>query len=430
MGEIKSLLKAIIPRSLLKPFLPSYHWLRAVAATYKYGHPAKNLKVIAVTGTNGKTTTAHYIDSVLKAAGMKVCISTTARFMVGEHAWDNDLNMTVTDPYKLQELLKKMRDGQVEWVVLEVTSHALVQHRIWGIPIHTAVMTNLSQDHLDYHQTMDDYAAAKAKLFKLAKQGAVLNHDDEWFEYFWQRSPANRFSYGVNEDTDVRLLKANLKPEGSKIQLKYGQEQNTETLATVDLKLTGKFNVYNALAAATVALSLNFSVDDVKTGLEQLAAVPGRMEAIEAGQHFKVLVDYAHTPDAMQKLFETLRPLTRGKLITVFGATGDRDKTKRPLMGAIAAKQTDVVIVTDDDPYTEKPAAIRKEIVAGTEHAHTKAEVLEIGDRHDAIVRAFQMAAPGDTVAILGLGHQQHRVIGTEHVPWDDRKVARELLQA
>ncbi len=427
MSRAKSVLKKILPQKVVAPALPTYHLGRAVSANLKHGRPARDLKVIGVTGTNGKTTTCHFITSILEAAGYKVGMSTTARFKIGDRAWDNDQNMTVTDPDKLQALLKDMKTAQVDWVVLEITSHALTQRRVWGIPIHTAVMTNLTQDHLDYHQTMDQYAAAKAKLFKVAKHNAVLNHDDEWFNYFAQISPQHKFSYGVSSDADVRLLKANLKAAGSKIMISYGHEADNQLV--IELNLTGKFNVYNALAAATVGLALELSPKHIQQGLQALTAVPGRMEAVEAGQAFSVLVDYAHTPDAMRNLFETLRPLTRGRLIAVFGATGDRDKTKRPLMGSLAARVCDVVIVTDDDPYTEDPATIRKEVLVGTNQAHSKAEITEIGDRHDAIARAFQMASPADTVAILGLGHQHYRVVGDQKEPWDDRAVAKKLLQ-
>ncbi len=427
MQGAKKLLKRLLPHSLVTLFLPTYHLGRAIYANYKFGRPAKHLKVVAVTGTNGKTTTAHFITKVLEAAGYKVGLSTTARFQIGRETWDNELNMTVTNPFELQSLLKRMQEAKVDWVVLEVTSHALIQHRIWGIPIHTAVITNLTQDHLDYHHTMEEYAAAKARLFKLAKFNAVLNHDDDWFNFFVQRSPQSKFSYGAHPDADIRLTKANLKPHGAKIMLQYGH--GGEEVA-VELNLTGKFNVYNALAAAGVGHALDLNPQLVKQGLENLRAVPGRMEAVKAGQDFSVIVDYAHSPDAQRNLFETLKPLTDGRLIAVFGATGDRDKTKRPLMGAIASKLCDVVIVTDEDTYSEDPASIRQEILSGARGSGGQAEVLEVGDRHDAMARAFQMAEPGDTVAVLGMGHQKHRVVGETKQDWDDRQVARDILEA
>lgn len=383
--------------------------------------------MVAVTGTNGKTTTAHFIASVLEAAGYKVGLSTTARFKIGEEVWDNDQNMTVTHPFKLQNLLKRMKEANVEWVVLEVTSHALAQHRIWGVPVHTGVITNLTQDHLDYHQTMDEYAAAKAKLFKYVKDNVVLNHDDDWFNYYMQLAQQHKFSFGSTADADIRILRANLRAHGAKFKFRYGHDGGE---AVAELKLTGKFNVYNALAAVAFAYSIELSPEVVKDGLARLKAVPGRMEPVKAGQNFNVLVDYAHTPDAFVNLFETLRPLTRGRLIVVFGATGDRDKGKRPLMGSIAARNCEIVIVTDDDPYSEEPSAIRKEVLAGARQAGTKAKILESGDRRQAIKKALGEATAGDTVAVLGLGHQHFRVANGNKEVWDDRAVVRELLTA
>lgn len=418
-------LKKALPTWLYEPLLPLYHLGQSVVANIQYGFPARDLKIVAITGTNGKTTTAHYIASILEAAGYKVGLSTTARFKIGDKEWDNDQNMTVTQSFALARLLKQMKEAGCEWVVLEVTSHSLEQHRVWGIPIHSAVITNLTQDHLDYHQTMDEYAAAKGRLLKYAKVNAILNHDDQWFKYFLQLANQHKFTYGSHREADVRILRANLRANGAKIKFRYGHDMG-EVIA--DLKLTGKFNVYNALAAAAFGYGLELNSNLVKRGLESLKAVPGRMEAVVAGQKFSVIVDYAHTPDAFRNIFETLRSLTRGKLIVVFGATGDRDKAKRPLMGSIAARNCEIVIVSDDDPYTEDVAIIRKEVLAGARHANSKAKILEVGDRRKAIARAFELATGGDTVAILGLGHQHYRVVGDKKEAWDDRQVAKDLL--
>lgn len=420
------ILKKLLPRAVVKPFLPIYHLLRAMIANLRYGFPARKLKVIGITGTNGKTTTAHYIASILEAAGYKVGMSTTTTFKVGEKEADNEINMTVANPFAIQRLLKEMRTSKVDWLVLEVTAHSLSQNRLWGIPFHTAVFTNLTQDHLDYYQTMDNYATAKAKLFKHATQNAVLNHDDEWFNFFSQVASQHKYTYGVNADSDVRLIKANLRPNSTQITFQLMEKGVIEAR----LNLAGKFNVYNALAAASVGAALELSPEIIKKGLERVHQVPGRMEVIRAGQKFTVIVDYAHSPDALRNLFETLRPLTRGRLITVFGATGDRDKLKRPLMGTIAAKNTNIAIVTDDEPYTENPKAIRADVLEGAKMANAECEIIEIGDRRAAIAKAYELAKADDTVAILGMGHEKFRVIGTKRVPWDERKIAYELLKA
>lgn len=419
------MLKKLLPMWMVRPFLPGYHMLRAILANIQNGFPARGMKVIGITGTNGKTTSAHFIAEVLEAAGYKVGLSTTTTYKIGKTAHDNEINMTVANPFAVQKLLKKMKAAKIDWLVLEVTAHSLSQNRLWGIPFHTAVFTNLSQDHLDYYQTMDNYAQAKAKLFKKAKENAVLNHDDEWFNYFGQIATQHRYTYGVNSASDVRLLKANLRPSGSEVVFKYMDKDDV----SAKLKLAGKFNVYNALAAATVGAVLEISPSIVKKGLESLREVPGRMERISAGQKFSVIVDYAHSPDAMKNLFETLRPLTRGKLITVFGATGDRDKIKRPIMGTLAAKQTDVAIITDDEPYSEEPAAIRKEVLDAAKMANASCELMEIGDRRAAISKAFEIAKATDTVAILGMGHEKFRIVGNRKQPWDERKITYELLK-
>jgi len=424
MSNARQTIKKIAPSWLLKPLLYPYHYGRAGVANAINGMPARGMKVIAVTGTNGKTTTVNYIASILMKAGYKVGVSTTAVFRIGDKQWDNELNMTVTNPFALQKLLKDMKRAGVEWVVLEVTSHSLQQRRVMGIPIHTAVMTNLSQDHLDYHGSMQNYAAAKAKLLKRANKNIVLNRDDDWFDYY-QKLVGERtlFTYGSGAKNDVRVVKANLGSQGSKVQVNYGVEK-----LIWDLKLAGKFNVYNAMAAAATALALSIKPSAVKAGLEALNNVPGRMEAIVESQSFTVIVDYAHTPDAMENVFETLKPLTPGKLVAVFGSAGDRDRRKRPLMGQIAAEHCDVAIVTDDEPHSEEGGQIRKSILRGANHTHSRAKIIEIADREAAIKQAFELAKRGDTVVILGMGHQKFRAMNEGKIKWDDREVARKLL--
>jgi UDP-N-acetylmuramoyl-L-alanyl-D-glutamate--2,6-diaminopimelate ligase len=418
------LLKKLLPRRLVSPFLPLWHWLRAVAANYKYGRPARGLRVIGVTGTNGKSTTVNLIASILREAGYKVGASSSTNFVVGDEEWENQNNMTVTNPFALQKLLKRMKEANVEWVVLETTSQALDQHRTWGVPIHTAVFTNLSKDHLDYHKTMESYAAAKARLLKMAKHNVVLNHDDPWYGYFAQVSSQNKFTYGTHPDSDVRLTRANLKAHQSKLAFRW-REQDLVT----QLNLPGKFNAYNALAAATAVLVNDVKPQFVQAGLANLESVPGRMEYINEGQKFNVIVDYAHDGDAFVKVFESVRPLTRGKIIAVFGGHGARDHSRWPGMGKVAGAMGDTVIVTDDEPANEDPDVIRRVIGEYAKKAGD-AEVFDIADRKTAIKKAFGLARAGDTVLLLCLGHQQYRAMANgQKVRWDDREVARELLK-
>jgi len=417
---MKRLLKKILPRTLIAPLLRPYHLLRAVAANVRYGFPARRMKVIGITGTNGKTTSANYLAGVLTEAGYTVGVSTTANFQIGDESWDNELNMTTTNPFALQKLLRRMKRAHVDWVILEVTSHALDQYRVWGVPIHTAVMTNLTPDHLDYHKTVEAYARTKAKLLHRAKTAVALNHDDEWYDYFMQYSRRAVYSYGENKAADVRVDRLKLRGDGTQARFRYGQR-----IMNISLQLPGKFNVYNALAAATVAFGLEIEWKAVERGLERLGGVPGRMEPILAGQGFSVIVDYAHTPDAFANVFSTLRPITEGRIIAVFGGAPMHDyKT----LGKVAAEYADVVYVTNDEPLDTPPAEIRRDIISAAHSAGAK-ELHEFAFRREAIETAFADAKPGDTVVLLCLGHQKYRRMkGGKKITWDDRRVARESL--
>ncbi|HEX9679504.1 MAG TPA: UDP-N-acetylmuramoyl-L-alanyl-D-glutamate--2,6-diaminopimelate ligase [Candidatus Saccharimonadales bacterium] len=417
-------LKRIVPISLAKPLLPAYHRLQAIAANLRYGLPARSLKVVAITGTNGKTTTAALLGKILQQQGWRVGISTTAFYQVGDRQTPNDTNMTVTDPFRLFKLLKQFKQAQVDWVILETTSHALSQSRIWGIPIEVAAITNLTQDHLDWHGSMDAYAAAKGKLFRRKARLHILNRDDEWFHFFDKFEPKDRvITYGVDPDADCRIAAAKLGPHGSVLELKLER-----ALIKVKLKLTGKFNAYNALCAAAIAHGLGLEPEVISQGLKNLEQVPGRMENLPTKRGFNIIIDYAHTPDALKNVLETLQGVTKRRIITVFGATGDRDASKRPLMGKIAARLSDVMIVTDDDPYSENPLSIRAAVLQGADSVVDGAEIYEVGDRRGAIAKAMELAKRGDTILLAGIGHQTYRVIGDQKIKWSERAVAEELL--
>ncbi len=417
---IAKLLKRILGQGFYARTNVIGHSIEAWIAAAINGFPGLRLKIIGVTGTNGKTTSINYIASVLQAAGYKVGASTTANFRLGDEEWDNDLNATVTDPWALQKLLKRMLKERVDWVVLEVTSHALHQNRIAGTAFEMAVMTNLSPDHLDYHGDIESYAASKAKLFKKAKRAAVLNHDDEWYQYFRQSAFHAVYSYGTNQDSDVRLDKVDLHSNSSHVKFRYG-----ERIMELDLQLPGKFNVYNALAAAAVAFGLEVDYGDVRIGLEYLSGVPGRMEYIDAGQDFGVIVDYAHTPDAFENVLGNLRDIAKGRVIAVFGGAPTHDYQG---LGEVAGRLADKVIVTEDEPMDEDPQKIRQ-VIYDAATKQSKAEVVEIADRKQALEAAFSEAKEGDIVALLCLGHQKYRrVEGNKRIEWDDREVAKKLL--
>ncbi len=415
---MRKLIKALIPRPLFRTIEPSGHWVEAVLANIRYGFPARKLRVIGITGTNGKTTTAALVASVLEEAGYSVGVSSTAFFKIGTKYIDNELNMTVTKAFALQKLLRQMAKARVDFAIIELTSSALAQNRSWGIRPEVAVLTNISQDHLDYHLTMERYIAAKQRMFRGNPNLQVLNIDDPTYKQFAALPARSRVSYGIKTG-EVRATKLKQTVGGSSFELTYGDYSTPTTL-----KLAGEYNVYNALAAAAVGVGLGIPADNIKVGLEAVDAVPGRMESIDEGQKFGVIVDYAHTPAALENLWKTVKATAKGRLIAVFGATGDRDKTKRPIMGAIAGKLADVIILTDEEPYMENPVDIIRQIEPGLKGKEYQVEV----DRRKAIAAAFALAKAGDVVAITGMGHQKYKVVGDTKQPWDDRKVAREEL--
>lgn len=428
MSGFKARVKKILPPGPKDVVANLYHLGEAIVANIRYGFPARSMKVTMITGTNGKTTTAAYMIHVLQAAGHIVGASTTAFYQIGDEFILNDQNMTVVNVFKLQAMLRRMKKAGVTHLILEVTSHALVQHRVWGVPCEVAIMTNLTQDHLDYHKTMENYAAAKARLFAREPRFIVLNRDDEWFEYFNEYHATElKMNYGTADDAECRIVNAHLRKDGSDVELEIDKTVHLQ----FSTQLAGKFNVYNATAAATAAYLLQVELPQISKGIADLKSVPGRFERVDEGQNFDVIVDYAHTPDALKNLLETLKGLTRNRLIVVFGATGDRDKTKRPIMGEVVVKLADRIVLTDDEPYTENPDVIRDDIRRGIERAGGGGKTDEVGDRRKAIEKAVSIARRGDIIAITGMGHEQFRVIGEgERVAWSDREAARESLQA
>lgn len=427
-------------------FVDFYHLKMSILAALYYGFPAKKLRVIGITGTNGKTTTAHILTSILQASGRKVGMVTTIDFQIGDKITENNLKMTTVSPFLLQKLLSKMVKAGCEDAVIEVTSIGLEQHRLWGIPFQAAVFTNLTHDHLDYHQSMERYRQAKEKLFSHRPQLSVINIDDPAAEHFLKHTANRTITYGINHAADLTAKKIFARPGATDfVMLARGHQ------SSVSLPLPGEFNVYNALAAAGTGLGLGLSVEEVLDGLTNVSPVAGRMEVVDEGQSFTVIVDYAHTPDALQKVYETIKPTVRGKMIAVMGATGERDKAKRPILGAIAGRFADFVIVTNEDPYREDPAAIIDEVAAGVPRGrpnkggrlkvNKESEVTlkykdngediwwwRIADRKEAIAKALKMAGPQDVVIVTGKGAEKVMAVGDKLVPYSDRAVLEELL--
>ncbi|MCX7819383.1 MAG: UDP-N-acetylmuramoyl-L-alanyl-D-glutamate--2,6-diaminopimelate ligase [Kiritimatiellae bacterium] len=390
-----------------------------------HGHPSARLEVIGVTGTNGKTTTTFMIRDILAAAGRRPGLIGTVQYEIGDRCIP--ASRTTPEAPDLQAMLAQMLKAGCGAAVMEVSSHALEQKRVWGVDFDVGVFTNLTHDHLDYHGTIERYFAAKARLFaglgRMEKRAAaVLNLDDPWGHQLadmiggW----AQIITYGAHPAASVRAEDIETGAEGSRFVLRspWGD-------AEVRLAVLGRFNVSNALAALAAAGARGVPVSTMVAALEQFRGAPGRLERIPCDRGFEVFVDYAHTGDALANVLTTLRAVTRRRLIVVFGCGGDRDRAKRPVMGRVAAELADHVILTSDNPRSEDPRAIIEEILAGMPPG-TRREM--IPDREEAIARAIELARPGDMVLIAGKGHENYQEFARHVVPFDDREVARRLL--
>lgn len=417
--------RSVLPSQAVHLLENVYRKTRIQLVSARYGWPARGLRVIAVTGTNGKTTTANYINEILKQAGYKTAMFTTAVIEVAGESKINDLNATVASVSRMQQFLNEARRYKVDFVILEVTSHSLHQHKLDGVPIEAAVMTNLTQDHLDYHKTMEKYAAAKGLLFARNPRYIVLNRDDDWFDYFDRYlAEEQKITYGKSEDADVRISDIKLYKKGSEATLAFDHQEKSQ-LATY---LPGEYNVFNMAAAASICYVLGVSMSDIKNGIASLEGIPGRFERATKDETYEVIVDYAHTPDALEKLLEATRNITKKRIILVFGACGDRDALKRPIMGKIAAKLADEIILTDEESYNENPDKIRRDIYAGIEESKATNKTTEIADRREAIRHALNIAKKDDTILITGMGHEQFRIINGEKLPWNDTNIVREII--
>lgn len=425
IGKVKSKLRSLLSESMYNKIVIPRHYAESAMANVRHVFPAQGMRVIGITGTNGKTTTANMIAAILTEAGYKVGLLSTATMQMGGAILENDTHLTTASGWKLQGLIAKMRAKGCNTLVLEVSSHALVQGRAFGVPIDVAVMTNLTQDHLDYHGTMENYANAKARLFKRATKLSVLNIDDKYFSTFERASRPKIVTYGQAQLADVRLTKTDLRPDSATFTVESNDEK-----AVFRTNQTGLFNVYNAMAA--IAVARFYDVEDViiQNGLLKLKAVPGRMEFIREGQQFNVVVDHAHTPDALSKIFAELKKLTQKRLIIVFGCTGDRDRAKRPIIGKLCATEGDVIYLTEDENYTEPYDKIRDMVVEGIKAVpkDKRAKFNEIADRRLAIRAAFKEAKAGDIVVLVGMGNQDNRTMNDGKIAWDEREVAREEI--
>ncbi len=427
--SLRSLVKAVVPRGLLRKIGPLAHLVEAFLYNLINGFPARGLKVIGVTGTNGKTTTCFLIHKMLTEAGYKSSLMTTVGWGVGDDIKSQVEHYTNVPVPTLMKRLKSVKSRGAEWLVLETTSHALAQHRVFGIPYSIAVMTNVTHEHLDYHGTFENYRDAKRKLFKLAnknKKGlrvGVINAEDP---------SAELFASDINYPITYGLKKGDLRARAVKSSAS-GSSFITHIASDLDITthLPGSFNVSNALAAVGVGVALDLQPSQIAHGIAALKSVEGRMVSLDEGQSFAVIVDFAHTPDSFEKLFKDLKPTTKGKLIAMFGsAGGQRDPAKRPIQGEIAGKYCDEVILTEEDDRDTPGMQILDEIAGGAEKAgkiRDKDLFLEL-DRTKAIEFTLGRAKAGDTVLLLGKGHEKSIERADGEHPWDEVATAKKVL--
>ena len=426
---MQTLKKSTIYKKLVLP----KHWLFAVVANVREGWPSKDVEVIAVTGTNGKTSTCFLIHNMLSSAGVKSAVITTIGYGMGDNIQPLDAHgghMSSLPAPSLLKKIKELKEQGVEVIVLEVTSHALSQYRTLGVPFSIGVFTNLTREHLDFHGSMEAYRDAKLKLFKKVarntngKQVGIANVDDKYGNDFLAVVP-NKVGYSVqNGGASAFAQEIKLSPEKSSYNALVGE--NTYSIVC---NLPGEFNVSNSLAAVCVGKAMGLDKKQIEQGIAVTTSVSGRMTRVDAGQDFDVIVDFAHTPDAIQNVLESLQKTTKGNVALVFGATGNRDTTKRVPMGEVAATYADKVYLTDDETYTENPEKIREAVMQGIVKAGGRDKTVEIGDRREAITKAFKDAKKGDVVVLAGLGHQPYREMASGQEPWLETEVAEDILE-
>jgi UDP-N-acetylmuramoyl-L-alanyl-D-glutamate--2,6-diaminopimelate ligase len=428
-------MKKIIPQSIKN----IYHLMQAILANIIYVFPSKNIKIIGVTGTDGKTTTVHMIAGILEEAGKEVSVASTINFRMKGEESVNETKFTTLSSFQVQKFIKAAVDKGCEYLVLETSSHSLDQYRVWGIKYDTAVITNVTREHLDYHETMEEYRKAKRKLFDNVRV-AIVNLDMENPEEYLNCGAKNVYGY----TTRVQSSKFKIKSDSSKFKViaagnielganysKY-QIQNTK----YEIQLPGLFNIENALAATCVGLSQNINLEIIKNALEKIKGIPGRLELIPNNKGFNIIVDFALTPNALKRLYELIKTIresssdinNNSRVIAIFGACGERDRGKRPITGKIVSEYADYIILTDDEPYHEDPKKIIEEIAVGIENKTLGENFWKIPDRREAIKKALLLAKPGDFVVVTGMGSENTRGIGDQKISWNDKEVILEEL--
>lgn len=425
----RKLVKALIPRQLFRTIEPYGHLAESILWQAVMGFPARGMKIIGVTGTDGKTTTSTFVYELLNDAGHKTGLMTTIGYGVPGNWHDNHVHMTTMPTRAMLRRIKELRGEGIEWLVLETTSHALAQYRVWGIPYSIGVMTNIGHEHLDYHGSFEAYRSAKVKLFQLVAANhrglrtGIVNADDPSAPYFAAAVP-KVIRYGSGH-ADLKPTKVRSDADGSDYEVAYEGHA-----MKIHVNLPGGFNVANSLAAVGVGLAIGLKPRQIEHGITALATVEGRMNSLDAGQPFGVIVDFAHTPQSFEKLLPQTKAITKGRLIVMFGSAGRRDEAKRAIQGKLAGEHADLVIITEEDDRDTDGQKILTQIAAGAEAAGKvrDKDLFLVHDRTEAIAFAMAQAKAGDTVLLLGKGHEKtiERADG-EH-PWNELEVARAAL--
>ncbi len=393
----------------------------ALMAGAFYGHPARKLRMIGVTGTKGKTTTCYFLKAIFEAAGLKTGLMGTTGNMIGDHWMKSSL--TTPDPIELHRTLRQMADEGVEIVCMEVSAHAVTMRRLEGVTYEAACFLNLSQDHLDFYGSMERYFEAKKSLFVGGEvKNAALNADDDHTSRIVKDLKIPHSSFGICTNADVFARDIEIHENGVDFHLSLWNE----LIYPVHLQMMGMFNVYNALAATATALIAGAQPRQVTAGLSSVKAVPGRAEVLDTHTPFKVILDYSHSPDALENILATSREFTRGRIVVVYGCGGDRDRGKRPHMGRVAGRLADYSILTSDNPRTEDPMSIIRQIEDGAKSIGAAYEVIE--NRREAIRRALQMGEEGDVIILAGKGHETYQEVNGVKRPFDEKQIVRELL--
>ncbi len=426
--NLKLSIKKIFPRN----FILWTHKVRAIAAAYYYGFPARKLRVIGVAGTKGKTTTTNLITHILEDSGRKVAMFSTANMRLIGEEFPNTEKLTTPSPFFLQGFLRKAVKKGCDYAVIEVSSHALIQSRLYGIDFVKAVITNLMPDHLDYHKDADEYRDVHLRIIGQKTEEVMINGDEVESQKLKVKSQNFKSkikinTFGLESNDDLR---------GYDIQLNSGSvrfkvERNKTIMGDFILNIPGKFSVYNALTAIAFGVSEGIEPEKIRKILAGVVGVPGRLENIKVSdsQDFSVIVDYAHSPDSLMAVYEAIKPGVKNRLIAVLGGTGDRDKTYRARAGALADKYADIVVITNEDPYSEDPEVIMDQVLSGIKNKVLGNNLFRILDRKEAIRKAVSVVQKNDVILITGKGSEQFMVCGDKKIPWDDREVARKILK-